>query len=344
TYSFTTTAADSGEEFEAVFWNNVSAATSSPATLTIGIPPQVTTQPSSVTTAAGSSASITAAASGTPAPSVQWQVSTDGGNTWGTVAGATSTTYFFTTSWQESGYQYRAVFTNAVGSVSSAAATLTLTDQTSSNWSGYVATGGTFSAVTASWTVPAVTCNSTSPSYSADWVGIDGESSATVEQDGTESDCLGGSPSYDAWYELYGDNAFHSGDEVELSKSAYPVKPGDSITAAVSVISGAWTLTVSNATESWSSVTRVSWSTPAQSSAEWVAERPTIGMSLPSLANFGTVAFTGAAATDASASGPISDFIFAPIEMLASPSDVLASPGQLDQTGADFTATWNSSS
>jgi hypothetical protein len=67
-------------------------------------------------------------------------------------------------------------------------------------------------------------------------------------------------------------------------------------------------------------------------------------MSLPSLANFGTVAFTGAAATDASASGPISDFIFAPIEMLASPSDVLASPGQLDQTGADFTATWNSSS
>jgi hypothetical protein len=342
TYSFTATAADSGEEFEAIFWNNSSAATSSPATLTIGIPPQVTTQPSSVTVAAGNSASITAAASGTPAPSVQWQVSTDGGNTWGTIAGAASTTYSFTTSWQENGYQYRAVFANAVGSANTAAAALTLTDQTSSNWSGYVATGGTFSAVTGSWTVPAVTCSS-SPSYSADWIGIDGESSTTVEQAGSESDCLGGSASYDAWYELYGDNAFHGGNEVELSKSAYPVNPGDSMTASVSVIGDAWTLTISNSTESWSSITRVTWSTPAQSSAEWIAERPTTG-SLPSLANFGTVAFTGAGATDASASGSISDFTFAPIEMLASPTDVLASPSQLDQTGADFTDTWDASS
>jgi hypothetical protein len=111
----------------------------------------------------------------------------------------------------------------------------------------------------------------------------------------------------------------------------------------VSVIGDAWTLTISNSTESWSSITRVTWSTPAQSSAEWIAERPTTG-SLPSLANFGTVAFTGAGATDASASGSISDFTFAPIEMLASPTDVLASPSQLDQTGADFTDTWDASS
>jgi hypothetical protein len=141
-----------------------------------------------------------------------------------------------------------------------------------------------------------------------------------------------------------GRGCFHSGNEVELSKSAYPVQPGDSMTASVSVKGGAWTLTISNGTESWSSVTRASWSTPAQSSAEWIAERPTIGMSLPSLANFATVAFTGAGATDAGTSGPISDFTIAPIEMLASPSDVLASPSQLDQAGTDFTDTWDSSS
>ncbi|HEX2702938.1 MAG TPA: G1 family glutamic endopeptidase, partial [Solirubrobacteraceae bacterium] len=337
TYSFTATAAQSGDEFEAVFWNSSSAATSSPATLTIGTAPQVTTQPSSATVAAGNPGSFTAAASGTPAPSVQWQVSTDGGNTWGSIAGATSSTYLFTTSGQESGYEYRAVFTNAVGSATSGAAALTLTDQTSSNWSGYVATGGTFSAVSGAWTVPAVTCSS-SDSYSADWVGIDGESSATVEQDGTESDCVSGSASYDAWYELYGDSSVNAGMEVKLGNY---VSPGDSMTASVSVSEHLWTLTITDSTESWQVSKQFNWSAPAQSSAEWIAERPKVGSSLPPLANFATVAFTGAKATDASASGPIFDFTFAPVEMLASPG---ASPSQLDGTGESFTDTWFPSS
>jgi hypothetical protein len=341
TYSFTPTAADSGEEFEAIFWNSFSAATTSAATLTIGTAPQVATQPSGVTVAAGSSASFTAAASGSPAPSVQWQVSTDGGNTWGAIAGATSATYSFTTSWQESGYQYRALFTNAVGAVATSPAGLTLTDQTSSNWSGYVATGGTFSAVTGAWTVPSVSCDSSS-TYSADWIGIDGESSSTVEQDGTESDCSGGSASYDAWYELFGDNAVNGGSEVKLPKT---VNPGDSMAASVSVSGHLWTLTITDSTEGWSYATQFSWTAPAQSSAEWIAERPKIGSSLQPLANFGNVAFTDATATDTSASGPVSDFTFAPVEMLGgSPSDVLALPSQLDDTGEDFTDTWNSSS
>jgi len=340
TYSFTATAADSGEEFEAIFWNSFSAATTSAATLTIGTVPQVTTQPSGVTVAAGSAASFTAAASSSPAPSVQWQVSTDGGNTWGSIAGATSPTYSFTTSWQESGYQYRALFTNAVGAVATGAAALTLTPQTSSNWSGYVASGGTFSAVSGAWTVPSVSCSS-SPTSSADWVGIDGETSNTVEQDGTESDCSGGNASYDAWYELFPAN------EVKLSTSSYHVYPGDSMTASVSVSGHVWTLVVSDSTEGWRSDTQVTLSStvPAQSSAEWIAERPEIGSSLQSLANFGTVAFTAASATDATTSGPISAFTFAPVEMIgSSPGDLLAQPSELDGTGADFTDTWYGSS
>ena len=48
-----------------------------------------------------------------PPPSVQWQVSTDGGATYSDIAGATSTTLTFITSLSENGYLYQAVFTNS---------------------------------------------------------------------------------------------------------------------------------------------------------------------------------------------------------------------------------------
>jgi hypothetical protein len=57
------------------------------------------------------------------------------------------------------------------------------------------------------------------------------------------------------------------------------------------------------------------------------------------------VAFTAASATDATTSGPISAFTFAPVEMIgSSPGDLLAQPSELDGTGADFTDTWYGSS
>src|SRR3954452_22827871 len=51
------------------------------------------------------------------------------------------------------------------------------------NWGGYVATGATFTSVSATWTEPTATCNSGNDLY-APWVGIDGYSSSTVEQTG----------------------------------------------------------------------------------------------------------------------------------------------------------------
>ena len=63
----------------------------------------------------GDSVSFTAAASGVPTPTVQWQRSTDGGASFTNIAGATSTTYTFTAAAGDDGNQYRAVFTNVVG-------------------------------------------------------------------------------------------------------------------------------------------------------------------------------------------------------------------------------------
>src|SRR5690348_12236358 len=61
----------------------------------------------------------------------------------------------------------------------------------STNWSGYAVTGpnGSVSSVQGSWIVPSVTCAKHSATYSSYWVGIDGFSSGTVEQTGTDSDC-----------------------------------------------------------------------------------------------------------------------------------------------------------
>jgi len=92
--------------------------------------PTITTQPTNQTVTAGQTATFTAAATGSPTPTVQWQVSTDGGVTFNNVSGATSTTLSFTTASSQNGYQYRAVFTNAAGTATTTAATLTVNPAT----------------------------------------------------------------------------------------------------------------------------------------------------------------------------------------------------------------------
>jgi hypothetical protein len=51
------------------------------------------------------------AAAGNPKPTVQWQLNTDGGNTFSNIRYATRTTLTFTATAAENGYEYRAVFT-----------------------------------------------------------------------------------------------------------------------------------------------------------------------------------------------------------------------------------------
>src|SRR5439155_8745093 len=75
--------------------------------------PAVTTQPGAQSITYGANASFTAAAIGSPSPTVQWQVSTNGGTTFANVLGATSATLNLTKPLvSQSGNQYRAVFTN----------------------------------------------------------------------------------------------------------------------------------------------------------------------------------------------------------------------------------------
>ena len=300
-------------------------------------PPAVTIQPSDQSVAPGAPVSFTAVASGSPAPSVQWQVSANGGSSWA------DTSPSFAASAAESGNEYRAVFTNAAGSATTDIATLTVVPVPSTNFSGYIAyaaAGQSFSAVSASWIVPTVTCAPGATTWAAQWPGIgDGTS---VEQDGTETDCFSGVPTYWAWYEMYGDAAVNNGFAVPLPGSSYPVAPGDAMTGSVSFSGSTWLLTLGDATQNWTYQTQIASPTPglSQGSAEWMVEDPDgCSPQCQPLAQFSPVAFTGASATANGQSGPISSF---PVDTLAidQNSTLLASPGPLDAAGDGFTDSW----
>ena len=121
---------ESGDEYRAVFTNKAGKADSNAATLTVGkeaVAPEVSKQPLSVELLEGEEATLEAAASGVPAPTVQWELSTDKGVSWSTVTGATSDTLNVSgVKTSESGDEYRAVFTNKAGKADSNAATLTV--------------------------------------------------------------------------------------------------------------------------------------------------------------------------------------------------------------------------
>ncbi len=125
-----TSASKSGYEYRASFSNTIGSVTSEPAMLTViaRVAPKVTKQPSAVSVTEGEAAAFTAEASGSPHPSVQWEVSSDEGLTFKpdtTDSGNTTTMLTVQpTSLSESGNLYRARFSNAVSTVMSEAATL----------------------------------------------------------------------------------------------------------------------------------------------------------------------------------------------------------------------------
>jgi sugar lactone lactonase YvrE len=79
------------------------------------------------TVSAGKNLTLTAAATGNPAPVFQWQVSTDGGATWQDIDGATGATLVVeNTTVAMNGWQYRYTATNHAGTQTGAPITLTV--------------------------------------------------------------------------------------------------------------------------------------------------------------------------------------------------------------------------
>jgi hypothetical protein len=152
-----------------------------------------------------------------------------------------------------------------------------------------------------------------------------------VEQLGTEADCSHGRPSYYAWWEMY--------PSPSNVISGFPVTPGTTYTASDYNGSGSFTLTLSGGGHSFSTTRTLA--NPALSSAEWIAEAPSMCAGscrvLP-LTNFGTVQFSGSSANGKAIND--SAWSFDPLTMVTSGLTVKASPSSLDSTGSAFAVTW----
>ncbi|MFH9497426.1 hypothetical protein ACH4L9_18480 [Streptomyces globisporus] len=102
------------------------------------VSPLVTRAPADLTAEEGEEVALTAEAEGAPEPTVRWQVSTDGAQTWKDVEGATESALTFTARTAQDGYRYRAEFRNDVGTTRTAAVTLTVTAATGGDTGGDV--------------------------------------------------------------------------------------------------------------------------------------------------------------------------------------------------------------
>ncbi|KAJ5949561.1 hypothetical protein N7454_001145 [Penicillium verhagenii] len=169
----------------------------------------------------------------------------------------------------------------------------------SSNWAGAVLVGSGYTAVTGQFTVPtpkAPTGSSSSGDYAASaWVGIDGDTwSDAILQTGVDFTIENGKASYDAWYEWYPDYAYDF--------SGISISAGDVIKVTVDATSKAsGTATIENVTTGKTVSHTFSSGVEGdlgEVNAEWIVEDFEEGDSLVAFANFGTVTFSDAEATD----------------------------------------------
>ena len=196
---------------------------------------------------------------------------------------------------------------------------------TSSNWSGYAATGS-FHSVSANWTEPTGHCTSATR-YASFWVGLDGFNSSTVEQTGSEVDCSGGRPVYYSWYEMY---------PAAPHNFSNTVRPGDHFSGSVTYNGGSsYTLVLQDITQGWKHTVNKSLSGAANSSAEVIAEAPSSLVAVLPLANFGTVNFSKSTANGS----PIGNFAPTRIVMVDNSGRPKDSVSSLTG-GGNFSATW----
>ncbi|MGZ3674496.1 MAG: G1 family glutamic endopeptidase [Ktedonobacterales bacterium] len=203
------------------------------------------------------------------------------------------------------------------------------THSTSSNWSGYTTTGDTYFDIRGSWTQPAVSCSAGQTAYSSFWLGIDGYTTVTVEQIGTDADCINGTPTYYAWYEMY------PKFPVNFSN---PVRPGDHMHAEVKASdSRRFVLTIGDTTRGWSRSIIQRLRIAPLGSAEWIAEAPSGATGALPLADFHTVRFTNCTANGHAISSTSNPDALT----MADNGVTKAQPSSLSSGGSAFNVTWD---
>jgi len=217
----------------------------------------------------------------------------------------------------------------------------------SSNWAGYTASGGTFTAVAGNWVVPNVSAE-TGNTVAADatWVGIGGANSTDLIQAGTQATLQDGQIVYTAWWETLPQAA----QTVPLDVAA-----GDSVSVSITRQSdGSWEIQIHDSTSGQSFQKKLTYRS-SRSSAEWIEESPSVGgRTLIPLDNFGTVTFTNATTVENGKQSTIAQACGQPITMYSSTGQgrrgrfgqpggqagqPLAQPSALGADGSSFSVT-----
>jgi Peptidase A4 family len=247
-------------------------------------------------------------------------------------------------------------------------------------WSGYLVStfNTTYTTVSAEWVQPKTTCptgKANRNAWTLFWVGLDGRTTRTVEQGGSEAQCLKRKIHYYAWWEMYPTNSV---------QSAFPVFPGDHISSSVAYDTDddTYTVTVTDTTAAHAHSLVVVASTDAaavdpdtytitedgvttgptafsqplcvastpceNSSAEWIVEAPGDKDNNPQLlfplAHFQPIVFQDANATDTDGNnGSISDaaWQYTGLDLTNTSSQNLASVGGLTYGGQRFRDVWD---
>lgn len=209
----------------------------------------------------------------------------------------------------------------------------TTTNYTSTNWSGYMAATGGYTAISGSWSVPDVTGISGHSSSDATWIGIGGISTDDLIQIGTQdSVSYTGHKSSSAFYELLPNS---SRTITNLS-----ISPGNVVAASLSELSsGQWQISITNTTTGQSYLSTVAY-TSSRSSAEWIEEDPSnsFGRLVP-FDNFGTISFTDASATSTGKSVTLATGDAQLITLINASGTAIATPSAIGSDGKSFSVT-----
>ncbi len=208
--------------YRCVVSNPLASVTSTAAILTVtsNSLPSFTSHPAdAVLTASGQTATFSAAATGTPAPTYQWQVSPSAGSAWTNISGATAASYSFTAVTGDNNKSYRCVATNSQGSAISEPALLLIASVPT--WTN--AMGGSW-PVASNWSSNTV---ATGTGTTADFSRLDLAANRTVTLDGNRT---------------IGNLRF--GDY--LATYGWTLAPGSSGTLTLATSSGTPTITVNN--------------------------------------------------------------------------------------------------
>jgi hypothetical protein len=201
---------------------------------------------------------------------------------------------------------------------------------TSRNWSGYAASGGTYTGVSGTWTVPQVAPAANGASgVGATWVGIGGVKTRDLIQAGTEDSGSGSQNEYQAWIEMLP----AASQQVPLA-----VRPGDTFTVSMDeqgAGSQNWLIVMTNNTAGKVYQTTVHYRS-SRSSVEWIEEAPSGRNGVLPIDNFGAISFSRATAIKDGETMSLAAVGARPVSLLNARKQPLAVPSAIGSDGESF--------